>query len=271
MSSSARRAAHGAKNSKAVQTLARAGFAASGVVHILIGFIAISLAVGGGSGGGSADQSGALQQLASAPGGVFLLWAAAAGLAALGLWHLLSAFLDRSADAGSDRLKHIVKNAAKGVIYLALAGTAGTIAAGGSASSSGSTRSLTADLLATPGGVFLVVAIGIGLLGVAGYLVFKGATRRFERDLNLPSGTAGKVGRILGTVGYIARGIALAGVGVLFIIGGVTNDPEKSTGLDGALRSFADLPAGMVLLIVIGAGWIAYGIYAFYRARYTRL
>ena len=61
MSSSARRAAHGAKNSKAVQTLARAGFAASGVVHILIGIIAISLAVGGGSGGGSADQSGALQ------------------------------------------------------------------------------------------------------------------------------------------------------------------------------------------------------------------
>ena len=270
MSATARNAAHGAKNSRAVQTLARAGFAASGLVHILIGVIAVSLAMGRG-GGESADQSGALAQLAAAPGGVFLLWAATAGLAALGLWHLLSAFLDRSSGSGKDRAKHVVKNGAKGVVYLAIAATAGTVAAGGSASSSGSTRSLTADLLATPGGVVLVVAIGLVLIGIAGYLVFKGVTRRFEEDLRMPAGTAGTAVRVLGTVGYVARGIALAGVGVLFLVGAVTNDPEKSSGLDGALKSFLDLPAGVVILIVIGAGWIAYGVYAFFRARYTRL
>jgi hypothetical protein len=270
MTSTAKSAARDAKNSRAVHVLARAGFAASGVVHILIGVIAVSLALGG-AGGREADQSGALAQLAAAPGGVFLLWAATIGLAALGLWHLLSAFLDRSAASGKDRTVHIVKNGAKGVVYLVIAVTAGTFAAGGSSSSSGSTTSLTAGLLSTPGGVFVVVAIGLALIGVAGYLVFKGVTRRFERDLSLPSGTAGRGVRILGTVGYVARGIALAGVGVLFLIGAVTNDPERSTGLDGALRSIADLPAGKILLVLVGAGWIAYGIYAFARARYTRL
>ncbi|MEV5041403.1 DUF1206 domain-containing protein [Microbacterium sp. LMI1x-1-1.1] len=270
MSSSAKTAAHGAKNSRAVHVLARAGFAASGVVHIIVGLIAVSLALGL-SGGGQADQSGALAQLAAAPGGVFLLWAATIGLAALGLWHLLSAFLDRSASDGKERAVHIVKNASKGVVYLVIAFSAGTFAAGGSTSSAGSTRSLTADLLSTPGGVFLVVAIGLVVIGIAGYLVFKGATRRFERDLSLPSGTAGRGVRILGTVGYIARGVAFAGVGVLFLVGAATNDPEKSTGLDGALRSFAELPAGKILLVLIGAGWIAYGVYAFFRARYTRL
>ncbi|WP_083199531.1 DUF1206 domain-containing protein [Microbacterium oleivorans] len=270
MTSSATSAAHSAKNSRAVHTVARGGFAASGVVHIVVGIIAISLAFGQ-AGGEQADQSGALAQLAAAPGGVFLLWAAALGLAALGVWHLLSAVLDRSADSGKDRAVHIVKNGAKGVVYLVIAFSAATFAAGGSTSSAGSTRSLTADLMSTPGGVFLVVAIGIVVIAIAAYLVFKGITRRFERDLSMPAGSTGRIVRILGTVGYIARGVAFAGVGVLFVVGAATNDPEKSTGLDGALRSFADLPAGKVLLVVIGLGWIAYGVYAFFRGRYTRL
>ena len=175
------------------------------------------------------------------------------------------------ADSGKDRAVHIVKNGAKGIVYLALAVTAGTFAAGGSSSSSGSTTSLTAGLLSTPGGVFLVVAIGIVLIAIAGYLVVKGVTRRFERDLSMPGGTAGRSVRILGTVGYIARGVAMAGVGVLFLFAAATNDPEKSSGLDGALRTIADLPAGKILLVLVGAGWIAYGVYAFFRARYTRL
>jgi hypothetical protein len=173
--------------------------------------------------------------------------------------------------AGKDRAVHIVKNGAKGLVYLALAVTAGTFAVGGSSSSSGSTTSLTAGLLSTPGGVFLVVAIGIVLIAIAGYLVVKGVTRRFERDLSMPGGTAGRGVRILGTVGYIARGVAMAGVGVLFLFAAATNDPEKSSGLDGALRTIADLPAGKILLVLVGAGWIAYGVYAFFRARYTRL
>ena len=58
-------------NSTIVQFIARLGFFASGVIHILIGVIAIQVAVGGG--GAEADQSGALSKLASAPGGVVLL------------------------------------------------------------------------------------------------------------------------------------------------------------------------------------------------------
>ncbi|MDJ1114723.1 DUF1206 domain-containing protein [Microbacterium dauci] len=269
MSDSAKTAARAAKNSTAVRTLARVGFAASGIVHILIGIIAVSVATGG-SGGDNADQSGALARLSEVPGGVFLLWAAAISLAALGVWHVLDAFLDRTA-SGRDRVSHIVKNVGKGVVYLTLAGTCTVFATGGSASSSGSTKSLTAQLLAAPGGVLAVAGIGLVMLGIAGYLVFKGATRRFERDLRMPSGAAAKGVRVLGTVGYIARGLALAAVGVLFLVGAITHDPDRSTGLDGALRSFADLPFGKIILILIGAGWMAYGVYAFVRARLARL
>lgn len=269
MSTSATSAARAAKNSTAVRVLARAGFAASGLVHILIGIIAISIAFGSTS--EHADQSGALGELAQAPGGMFLLWAAAISLAALGIWHLLSALLDRSAAAGRDRAVHIVKNASKGVVYIVLAFTAGVFASGSSASSSQSTTSLTADLMSAPAWIVAIVAIGLVMLGVAGYLVFKGATKRFERDLNIPSGTVGTVVRVLGTVGYIARGIALAAVGILFLVAAATHDPQQSSGLDGALKSLVDLPFGVALLTVVGAGWIAYGVYAFFRARFARL
>jgi hypothetical protein len=270
MRTSAKQGARTAQNSTAMHVLARAGFVASGLLHILIGFIAIALATGTGS-GEEADQSGALAQLTQAPGGQFLLWAAAIGFAALGVWLLLSAFLDHSWGGKRSRAAHIVQCLAKGVIYLVLAFTALIFARGGTASSAQSNSKLGASLMATPGGVFLVVAIGVALLGVAGYMIFKGVSKRFERDIRVPSGVAGRAVSILGVVGYVARGVALAAVGVLFLVGAATHDASKTTGLDGALKSFVNLPFGVVVLSAIGAGWIAYGIYAFFRARLARL
>lgn len=270
MATSAKQAAESAKNSAAMHVLARAGFVASGLLHIIIGFIAIALASGTGS-SQEADQSGAFAQLAQAPGGQFLLWSAAIGFAALGLWLLLSAFLDHSWGGKRTRAAHIAQSLAKGVTYLVLAVTAFIFAMGGTASSAQSTSTIGATLMGTPGGVFVVVAIGLALLGVAGYMIFKGVSKRFERDIRVPSGPAGRAVKILGIVGYVARGVALGAVGVLFTIGAATHDPGKTTGLDGALKSFLSVPFGVFVLIGIGVGWIAYGIYAFFRARLARL
>lgn len=270
MSATAKQAARTAKNNSVVRGFARAGFVASGLLHILIGLIAIALATGT-SEGREADQSGAFAELAHAPGGQFLLWAAAICFAALGLWLLLSAFLDRSWEGARARATHIVENLVKGVVYLVLAYTAYVFANGNGTSSAQSTSQFGAKLLSTPGGIFLVVAIGLALLGVGGFMVFKGVTQRFDRDIRVPSGARGTGVRVLGVVGYIARGVALGAVGVLFIVGASTNDPGKTTGLDGALKAFLSVPFGASVLIAIGIGWIAYGIYAFFRARLALL
>lgn len=270
MASSAKQTARSAKNSTAMHVLARGGFVASGVLHIIIGTIAITLATGGGS-STEADQSGAFSELAQAPGGKVLLWAAAIGLAALGVWLLLSSFLDRSWGGKQSRAAHIVQSLAKGIVYLVLAFTAFTFAIGGSTSSAQSTSAISQKLMGTPGGIIVVVLIGFALLGVAAYMVFKGVSLRFERDIRVPPRPAGGPLRVLGVVGYVARGVALGAVGVLFLAGAITHDPSKTSGLDGALKSFASLPFGAVVLIAIGVGWIAYGIYAFFRARLARL
>ena len=72
-------------------------------------------------------------------------------------------------------------------------------------------------------------------------------------------------------MGYVAKGIAIAVVGVLFVAAAVTADPEKAGGLDAALKSLAALPFGTVILWLVGAGLIIYGVFCFARARYARM
>ena len=102
-----------AENQDALLMAARVGYAVNGVLHLLIGWIALSLAWGLGT-SQSADQSGALGALASNTFGRILLWIAVIGWLGLGLWHLLQALLSRG--EAKDRLKYL----AKGVTYLVL-------------------------------------------------------------------------------------------------------------------------------------------------------
>ncbi|MDY7527776.1 MULTISPECIES: DUF1206 domain-containing protein [unclassified Cryobacterium] len=268
ISNSAASVASTAKNSRTLQMLARLGFAVNGLLHILIAAIAIAIAVGAGS--GSADQSGALGQLATSPGGVFVLWVVVAGLAALGLWLLLGAFLMRGADPKRQWSRRVTE-VGKAVVYFLLAGTAFTFAQGGATSSAGSTRDASASLLAAPGGVIVLLAGGLLVLAIGVYFVRKGALQKFTADISVPSGSAGKFVLALGIVGYVAKGIVLAVVAVLIVVAAITVDPSQSTGLDGALRSLVALPYGGPILSALGAGLIAYGLYCFVRAWRARL
>jgi hypothetical protein len=264
----AKAAASATRGSKPIHFLARLGYAVNGLLHALIGVIAISVAVGAGH--GEADQSGALSALASTPGGVVILWTVFVGLVALGLWLIMSAFLTGPADKGK-RARHIASELGKAIAYLAVAATTLTYANGGTASSASSTRHLSATILAAPGGVVVVILIGVAVFAIGVYFVVKGATKRFTRDLALPPGRAGRATRAVGVFGYIAKGVVLAMVGILFCVAAVTLDPQESSGLDGGLKTLAGLPFGTVILIVVGFGLIAYAVYSFVRARYARL
>lgn len=76
---------------------------------------------------------------------------------------------------------------------------------------------------------------------------------------------------MLGTVGYIAKGLAIAAVGALVILAASQSRPDKATGLDGALKTLGAQPYGMILLVIAGLGIITYGLYSFVMARYTKM
>ena len=97
-----------------------------------------------------------------------------------------------------------------------------------------------------------------------------GATARFGRG-DVQWLTAGKGIVTFGIVGYVAKGIAIGVTGILFVVAAVTNDPASAGGLDSALHSLAALPFGTVILWIVGAGLILYGLFCFARARYARM
>ena len=260
----AKQSARKAADHPALEWMARAGFIMNGVLHLLIGWIAIRIATG--SGGGEASNTGALAEIASAPGGQFLLWAGAVAFGALAIWQAIEAAI------GSDETSDRVKAAAKAVVYASLGVTTATFAAGGSSSDSEKSSSTTADLLGSGWGKGLLVVAGLALVGVGAYHVYKGATKKFVEDLERTSG--GKVGQaiiVTGMAGYIAKGIALGILGALIVLAVFTHDPEKAGGLDSALRTIGEQPFGQVLLVLTGVGIALYGLYSFGRARYARM
>lgn len=243
----------------ATTVLARLGYVASGVLHLLLGFIAVQVAWFGSS--KSADQSGALATLASHPLGQAMLWVVALGFAGLAVWNVTEAF--RSGAKAGDR----VKSASKAVLYVVLAWTSLKFAQGSSSSSSDQSQDFTADLMAKPGGRVLVAVVGLVVIGVAVYHVHKGWKRKFLQDLQE---SPGRFVVAAGRFGYVAKGVALAVVGALFVTAAWHARPDEAGGLDAAFRTLADQPFGAVLLTVVAAGFAAYGVYSFGRARYTR-
>ena len=122
-----------------------------------------------------------------------------------------------------------------------------------------------------PAGQWIVAAVGLGIIGVRRRLRLARAGReKFGEHLE----TEGKLGwsgagyLLLGQVGHIAKGIALALVGGLFLYAGITHEPGKSGGLDQALQTLLRQPFGPVMLIAIGAGIACFGLFCFARARH---
>lgn len=267
-SESAASTARAAQDTTAFRVLARVGYAVLGVLHILIGAIAISIATGGG--GGDADQGGALQQIQQSPAGVFLLWLIVIGLVALAIWQIAEAVVERNPDA-KKRWGYRVKFLGTAGAYIAIAATALVYALGGQSQSSESSQSFSARLLAAPAGVALLVLVGLIVAAIGVAFVVRGITRAFEKNLSLPSGTARKGIVAFGVVGYIAKGIAVGVAGVLFVVAALTHDPETAGGLDAALRTLAGLPFGVVILWSVGVGLALYGLFCFARARYARM
>ncbi|HAM27910.1 MAG TPA: hypothetical protein DCP11_14750 [Microbacteriaceae bacterium] len=267
MADIADRGARKVASSAPLRTAARAGYAVNGIVHALIGVTAISVAVGP---GGEADQTGALGELAAAPGGRLLLWVIAIALFALALWQVLHALLVRGVDS-KRRWAHRLGDLAKAVVYVAVGVTALTFALGSSSSAAASSQSLSARILSMPGGVALLIVVGLGVFGIGVALILRGVSRRFLKRITVPPGSLGRFVTALGVIGYSAEGVALMVVGILFWVAAATLDPTRASGLDGALRALAGVPFGEFILVVIGAGFIAYGLYSEFRARYARL
>jgi hypothetical protein len=117
-------------------------------------------------------------------------------------------------------------------------------------------------------GTIALIAGAVIIVAVGAYHVYKGVSHTFVDDLE---GKSSDLVRRLGMVGYIAKGLTIAAAGLLVIVAASRSDPNKATGLDGALKTLGSQPYGAALLIAAGLGIITYGFYSFAMARYTKM
>lgn len=247
----------------------RLGLVSYGVVHLILAWLAVQLAFGEHS--GSATQQGAMQQLAHSSLGRLSLWVVGGGFVALVVWQLTEAAWGHRDARGAKRTGKRGTSLAKVVVYAALALSAFKTAAAGSSSGSG-TDGITAKLMALPAGPLIVGLVGLTIIAIGGFLVVHGWQEKFRRRMRA-DGQTGKDGRayvLFGKVGYLSKGVAFALVGLLFCYAALTHDPDKSGGLDQALRELLRQPFGAPMLVAIAAGLACYGLFCFAWAKHLR-
>jgi len=249
--------------------LARAGLTARGIIYLLIGWVAIEVALG--HTGREADQAGALQLLARQPFGLVLLWLLAIGFAAYALWRLSEAAFGVTGDqpGAGPRLKSL----GRAVVYAGFSYLTFSVISGRHRSQSRQQQDLTARVMQHAGGQWLIGIAGLVVVAIALYLVFEGVQRKFLKYLNL--GRLGPRARraveLLGMTGTIARGVIFALAGVLVIEAAVTHDAAKSGGIDKALNTLRGQPLGEVLLFIAALGLVIFGVYGLCEARWRKV
>jgi hypothetical protein len=251
--------------------LARAGFAARGLIYGIIGILAIKLAVG--AGGTPTNQQGALKTIAHQPFGKVLLILVAIGLGGYAVWRLVHALLGHGpedSDSGFERAAAL----GGGVVYAGLCAIAVEILLGsGSSGGSGSTSKTTAGVLGWPGGTWLIGLAGAVVIGIGLCQGYRGLSRDFLED----SKTEEMSRRVrnwivwMGTFGHLARMAVLGLVGVFLIKAAIDYDPNNAVGLDGALAKIANGSYGPFLLGIVAAGLIAFGVYSLSDVCYRRI
>src|SRR3712207_2446704 len=114
-SDQARSTASRAANSKPLEYLARGGFIAYGVIHLLFAWLIMQVALGDAS--GETDQSGALQTIGEQSGGKFLLILIIIGMVAMAIWQAFEAAIGESGPQGAGAKAERVVSACRAVLY----------------------------------------------------------------------------------------------------------------------------------------------------------
>jgi Domain of Unknown Function (DUF1206) len=258
-----------ASNSPAARALARIGLVARGFIYILIGWLAIEVALGHSS--QRPSQEGALHLLAGKSYGLVTLWLLGIGFAGYALWRLSEAAFGVTGEkpGAGPRLKSLVR----AIVYAFLSALTFQVIAGSASNETRKQQDLTATVMHHAGGQWLVAIIGLAIVIVGLTLVAEGIRRTFMKYLRTREMSPGtrKVVEKLGMIGTTARGVVFSIVGALIVDAAVTFDPKKSGGLDKALLTLRHQAFGEFLLLVVALGVLIFGVYGLCEARWRRV
>lgn len=257
--------------SGASEKLARLGYAARGVVYLVLGGLASAAAFG--SGGEVAGTEGVFQEILSQPFGQVLLAVVALGLLCFALWRVAQSLLDAD-HMGRDGKALVIRTGlgVSAVVNAALAVSAASLLLG-LASASGddsSAQDWTAWLLSVPLGRWLVAGVGLAIAGTGLALGWKGWHGEVAKRLSLSSEQR-RWAVPLGRAGYLARGLVFVIIGGFLLVAALQADPAEAKGITGALRTLEQQPYGWLLFGLTALGLFAFGAFQLVVAVFRRI
>jgi type IV secretory pathway VirB2 component (pilin) len=249
--------------------LARFGYAAKGIVYLIIGVLAALAAFH--KGGRTTDSRGALAEILSQPYGQLMLGAVAVGLIGYALWRLVQAVKNTENKGMATRVGYAVI----AVLYTGLALSAVRMVMGSAAAAGNGepAQEWTARLLAQPFGQLLVGAAGVGIIALGLYQFYKAYTVDFRDNLMIEkmSRNAESFAIRTGQFGLSARGIVFGMIGFFLILAALRSDASEAQGLSGALRALEQQTFAPWLFGLVALGLAAYGFFMLVLAKYRRI
>lgn len=280
------RARHALQNSPTAQKaggglkwMARAGYAAHGILYVTVGALAFMVATGNGdSEGERLDSKGALQELHEKPFGQVLLVVMAAGLIGFALWSFVQATLNPEREgkgwAGPFwRIGRFINGIVHGALVVYAVGLATGTMVGGSGDED-KAKAWSARLMSwDPWGAWVVGAIGAIFLGLAGWQAWLAWKAKLDQRLDLDrlrDSTRAIVVNV-SRFGIAARAVVSALIGTGLVVAAFRADPNRVQDAAGAVDRIRHMPFGPLLLIVVGFGLASFGVYQLIEAHYRRI
>lgn len=264
---SAKRAAQEARRAAmnpVFEALERYGYVARGVIYFIIGILAVQVAIG--AGGKTTDPNGAVATIGAQPAGHLLLTLVALGLFGYSLWGLVRAVWDplgrgKGFKGIVQRIGYLVSAFSYGTLMIA---TAQYVLGKSGPKPTGSPAVVSGQLFSQPNGHWLVIAFGaFWVLAALGqfYVAYKA---EFAKDFRTSTMSVREFdfAQALGRFGYASRGVVFGLIGWFVVDAGLTMNPQKAVGYDGALLKLAQGPNGTLLLGIVAVGLMAFGIFS---------
>ncbi|MEM7553085.1 MAG: DUF1206 domain-containing protein [Cyanobacteria bacterium P01_A01_bin.84] len=255
------------------EKLARFGFAARGLIYIVIGILATQTAFS--SGGKTTGSSGALVEIVRQPFGKILLGILTVGIIGFVLWRLVQGILDpEHSEIDAKRILKRIGYISSAIAYGGLALTAIQLIMGsGGGRNKDSTQDWTARVMSQPFGIWLVGIGGAIAIIIGGTYIYKAWKEKFRKKWKLDqmSRKERKWATYIGKFGLIARGTVFVIIGIFLIQASLQSDPSEARGLGGTLSTLAQQPFGSWILGIVAFGLVAYGIHCMFEARYRRI
>lgn len=252
------------------ETLARSGYIARGIVYLLLGGLALTSAIYGGS--DAEGSSDALSTILGWPFGRILMGLIAIGLLGYVLWRMAQGFLN--ADGVKDDWKGFAGRvgsliSAGANVFLVLTAAKMALGNGGGGGGNGE-EDASAWLLGQPFGPFLLGLAALGIIAAGLIQIWKGWSKEYQKRVKIPPAHAGVLNFVC-QFGLIARGALLAIVGGFVLYAAMTVQPDNAGGISEALDYVHGLPFGRWLYGLAALGLVAFGGYSIIQGRYRQV